>query len=905
MLELKNIRKSYKMAGETQEVLKGIDLTLRDNEFVSILGPSGSGKTTLLNIIGGLDRYDEGDLLINGISTKEYKDRDWDTYRNHSIGFVFQSYNLIPHQSVLSNVELALTIGGITSSERTERAKQALIDVGLAEHIHKKPNQLSGGQMQRVAIARALVNDPEIILADEPTGALDTKTSIQIMDILKEVAKDRLVVMVTHNPELAESYSTRIVSLRDGEISDDSQPVEVERHKDENRASKQKKASMSFFTSLKLSFNNLKTKKGRTFLTAFAGSIGIIGIATILALSTGVNGYISDLQESTMQSYPVTITSKTMDLSSMFEMRNERAEGKAPKNEKGYLYSSRVDMTDPSAASNVAENDLTSFKKYLDDKDSKINKYLGKNGVIYSYAVSFGAWSYNPDNKLISSDIDPTKNGNTTASQTQLNTNSKMASMFTGTTPATENFSEMMVGKNGQAVSDVVKDSYKLVSGKWPTEYDEVVLVLDYTNMLSPRNLYQLGLINREKYEDLISKDKKGTSEKIMSYKDVLNHVFYIVPNAEQYQKNSDGTYSLRTNDAISTEDMAKNGIPVKIAGIIQPKKDASNATLSTCICYTSKLTDYIIKRTDETNIIKEQEANPDINVLTGMKFEAADDEEKATLAKEYISKMGISEKANFYRAAMNSMAQQTGQDVSMYQNLDETTLANMLTQWLNSNPDKDMLISVYNQYIGGSTYADNMDAFGKVSYDAPESISIYTDSFEDKDAVADCIEDYNKKASKEQKITYTDYVKLMTSSLTSIVNVISYVLIAFVAVSLVVSCIMIGIITHISVLERTKEIGILRALGASKRNVSQVFNAETIIIGFASGILGIFISWLLCFPINSVISKAVGDGVNVHIPVDSAVFLIILSVIITVIGGLMPAKSAAKKDPVVALRTE
>ncbi len=606
-----------------------------------------------------------------------------------------------------------------------------------------------------------------------------------------------------------------------------------------------------------------------------------------------------------MKSYLVTITSKTRDLSSMFEMRSERASGKAPKNEKGYLYSSRVDMTDPSAASNVAENDLTSFKKYLDDKDSKINKYLGKNGVIYSYAVSFGAWSYNPDNKLISSDIDPTKNGNTTASQTQLNTNSKMASMFTGTTPATENFSEMMVGKNGQAVSDVVKDSYKLVSGKWPTEYDEVVLVLDYTNMLSPRNLYQLGLINREKYDDLISKDKKGTSEKIMSYKDVLNHVFYIVPNAEQYQKNSDGTYSLRTNDAISTEDMAKNGIPVKIAGIIQPKKDASNATLSTCICYTSKLTDYIIKRTDETDIIKEQEANPDINVLTGMKFEAADDEEKATLAKEYISKMGISEKANFYRAAMNSMAQQTGQDVSMYQNLDETTLANMLTQWLNSNPDKDMLISVYNQYIGGSTYADNMDAFGKVSYDAPESISIYTDSFEDKDAVADCIEDYNKKASKEQKITYTDYVKLMTSSLTSIVNVISYVLIAFVAVSLVVSCIMIGIITHISVLERTKEIGILRALGASKRNVSQVFNAETIIIGFASGILGIFISWLLCFPINSVISKAVGDGVNVHIPVDSAVFLIILSVIITVIGGLMPAKSAAKKDPVVALRTE
>lgn len=904
MLELRNIRKSYKMAGETQQVLKGIDLTLRDNEFVSILGPSGSGKTTLLNIIGGLDRYDDGDLLINGISTKEYKDRDWDTYRNHSIGFVFQSYNLIPHQSVLSNVELALTIGGISSAEKTERAKQALIDVGLADHIHKRPNQLSGGQMQRVAIARALVNDPEIILADEPTGALDTKTSIQIMDILKEVAKDRLVVMVTHNPELAESYSTRIVSLRDGEISNDSQPVEVEA-KDERKVSNQKKASMSFWTSLKLSFNNLKTKKGRTFLTAFAGSIGIIGIATILALSTGVNGYISDLQESTMQSYPVTITSKTMDLSAMFEMRSERAEGKAPKNEKGYLYSSRVDMTDPSAATNVAENDLTSFKKYLDNKDSKINKYLGKNGVIYSYAVSFGAWSYNPDNKLISSDIDPTKNGNTTASQTQLGTNSKMASMFTGTTPATENFSEMMVGKNGQTVSDVVKDSYKLVSGKWPTEYDEVVLVLDYTNMLSPRNLYQLGLISRDKYDELISKDKKGKSEKIMSYKDVLNHVFYIVPNAEQYKKNADGTYSIQTNDAISTENMAKQGIPVKISGIIQPKKDANNATISTCIGYTSKLTDYVIKRTDATEIIKDQEANPEINVLTGMKFEAANDDEKASLAKEYISKMGISEKANFYRVAMNSMAQQTGQDVSMYQNLDENTLANMLTQWLNTNPDKDMLISVYNQYIGGTSYADNMDAFGKVSYDAPESISIYTDSFEDKDAVADCIADYNKKAGKEQKITYTDYVKLMTSSLTSIVNVISYVLIAFVAVSLVVSCIMIGIITHISVLERTKEIGILRALGASKRNVSQVFNAETIIIGFASGILGIFISWMLTFPINSVISKAVGDGVNVHIPVDSAIFLILLSVIITVIGGLMPAKSAAKKDPVVALRTE
>ena len=905
MLELKNIVKSYKVADITQQVLKGIDLTLRDNEFVSILGPSGSGKTTLLNIIGGLDQYDSGDLLINGVSTKKYKDREWDTYRNHSVGFVFQSYNLIPHQNVLSNVELALTIGGISGAERVERAKRALIEVGLEDHIYKKPNQLSGGQMQRVAIARALVNDPEIILADEPTGALDTKTSIQIMDILKKVAKDRLVVMVTHNPELAESYSTRIVTLRDGEIGTDSDPVPIEDSKTVEPDKKQKKASMSFFTALKLSFNNLKTKKGRTFLTAFAGSIGIIGIATILALSTGVNGYISDLQESTMQSYPVTITSKTMDLTSMLEMRAERSEGKAPKNDKGYLYSSRVDMSDPSAATNVAENDLTNFKKYLDDKDSKINKYLGKNGIVYSYKVSFGAWSYNSDGKLISSDTDPSKTGSTTTAKSQLGTNSQMASMFTGTTPATENFSEMMVGQNGSAVSDVVKDNYKLVEGKWPTKYDEVVLVLDYTNMLSPRNLYQLGLISREKYDDLTSKEKKGKSEKIMSYKDVMNHEFYIVPNAEQYKLNSDGTYSSMAEDAIQTENMVKNGIPVKIAGIIQPKKDANNANISTCIAYTSKLTDYIIERTNNTDIVKKQEANPDINVLTGLKFEASNDDEKAEMAKSYIQAMGVTEKANFYRAILNSMATQTGQDMSNMQSLDENTLAGMLTQWLNSNPDKDTLIQVYNQYIGGSSYQDNMDAFGKVSYDAPESISIYTDSFEDKDSIADCIEDYNKSVSKDKKITYTDYVKLMTSSLTSIVNVISYVLIAFVAVSLLVSCIMIGIITHISVMERTKEIGILRALGASKRNVSQVFNAETIIIGFISGLLGILISWLLTFPINSVIEKAVGDGVNVHIPTDAAVFLVILSVIITVIGGLMPAKSAAKKDPVVALRTE
>ena len=920
MLELKNIVKTYTMAGETQTVLKGINLTFRNNEFVSILGPSGSGKTTLLNIIGGLDRYDSGDLLIDGVSTKEYKDRDWDTYRNHSIGFVFQSYNLIPHQSVLSNVELALTIGGISGKEKTERAKAALESVGLKDHIHKRPNQLSGGQMQRGAIARALVNDPEIILADEPTGALDTKTSIQIMDILKNVAKDRLVVMVTHNPELAETYSTRIVNLLDGEIGTDTDPVPVDEHDEIKNVGKVKKAAMSFFTSLRLSANNLRTKKGRTFLTAFAGSIGIIGIATILALSTGVNTYINDLQESTMQSYPVTISSKTMDLTSFFQITAEAHKDSVANKSKKALYSSKVDMYDPSSSSNIIENDLSSFKKYLDDKNSKINKYVGKNGIVYSYKVSFGAWTYGPDEKLVSTDYNPDEKGQSTSSKSNLTQRSQMASMFTGTSQGSENFTEVMAGQKGSAVSDVIKDNYKIVAGKWPEKYDEVILVLGVDDSVSARNLYQLGFITKEKYDKLSSKEMKGKSEKIMEYKDVIGHKYYIVPNCDMYKKNDDGTFSSIADDKFQTDNMVKNGIEVKITGIIKVKSDANNATLSTPIAYTSLLTDYIIEKTDASEVVKAQEADKEKNVLTNLPFTVATEDEKIEQAKTFIKSMGVTEKANFYKAIAAAASQQTVEtddpvekqkaemqkkNMAAVMQMDEATIAKMLDKWLDTEPDKESLLQIYDQYIGGTTYETNMEAFGKVSYDEPESISIYTDSFKDKDKLAECIESYNKKVKKDQKITYTDYVKLMTSSLTSIINVISMVLIAFVAVSLVVSCIMIGIITHISVLERTKEIGILRALGASKRNVSQVFNAETIIIGFISGCLGILISWLITFPTNSFLTNAVGQRVYCHIPVDNAISLIILSVVITVVGGLMPAKSAAKKDPVVALRTE
>ena len=844
MLQIKDIRKEYITGDLRQTALDGVTLNLRDNEFVAILGPSGSGKTTLLNVIGGLDRYDSGDLIINEISTKQYTDHDWDSYRNHTIGFVFQSYNLIPHQSILANVELALTISGISRKERKERARLALEDVGLGNQLHKRPNQLSGGQMQRVAIARALVNDPDILLADEPTGALDTETSVQVMKLLKEVAKDRLVVMVTHNPELADAYATRIVKLRDGKITGDSDPYAV----DEGKLSAPKhenmgKASMSFRTALSLSFNNLRTKKGRTVLTAFAGSIGIIGIALILALSNGMNTYISDIQKSTMTSYPITIEAQSMDTSSM--MSNRPAPVGSRDNEIGHgldaVYSNEASMERTASMSmSIKKNNLTQFKKYLEDETSPILQYIGENGIVYSYDTKFSVYAHDPDGTLVNTDgssLQGGKNGSSALGGMDI-----MSSMMGTSSTGNSNFEEILPGQDGALISSAVLDSYDVLYGAWPSAYDEVVLVLDENNEISADILYQLGILPTAEYKQLMSRIKTGEDMKMekrtWNYAEICQHEFFLIPACDLYLDNGDGTFTDVSDSTAQIEALTGSALRLRISGVIRPSENADFANISSAIGYTQALTDYLIDHTNTSPVVKAQEASPDINVLSGAAFSSTD-----------------------------------GSYVSIF---------------------------------SADSYDDNMAAFGVVSLNAPSSISLYADSFEAKDAISGCIDAYNQSVSEEYQITYTDYVALLTGSVTTIVNVISYVLIAFVAVSLIVSSIMIGIITYISVLERTKEIGILRAIGASKRNVSQVFNAETFIIGLLAGLIGVGITLLLLIPGNAIIHALTGSaGVNAALPLTSAVLLIVLSVILTLIGGLIPSRKAARKDPVAALRTE
>ena len=901
MLQIKNISKQYKTGSLVQKALDNVSLDLRDSEFVAVLGPSGSGKTTLLNIIGGLDRYDSGELIINSVSTKEYKNKDWDSYRNHSIGFVFQSYNLIQHQSVLANVELALTIGGVSRGERKKRAKKALEDVGLAQHIHKRPNQLSGGQMQRVAIARALVNDPDILLADEPTGALDSQTSIQVMELLKEVAKDRLVVMVTHNPELAQEYATRIIRLKDGHVTDDSDPFYPQKEK-VNGSAKQGRAKMSFRTSLALSFNNLRTKKGRTILTSFAGSIGIIGIALILALSTGVNTYIYEKQKETMLSYPITINSRALDINALNNNRKKSEENTQDRSGAVYASYNRLERRH-TRRSSVMDNDLTSFKKYLDDPQSEIRKYLGENGVIYTYDLSFEVFSYDSKNRLINSSADPDKIGSDRNSRknnsSSSNPTSFLSSLNGSTGSGAENFTEIMKGTGDQTVSSAIKNNYDLVYGKWCGEYNEVMLVLDSNSSVSAEALYQLGIITAEEYTEIADKISSGekAGEKIFSYEQVCSRTFYIVPACDRYVKGIDGRFT--TVSELDEQRLIKNAIPVRISGIVKEKEDIT-VDIDSVIGYNAALTNYIIEHTDASEVIKAQEASKDINVLTGMKFDAADDNAKVADARKYIASLGVGDKASLYTMAMYY----SGIDVSTQS--DENTMAKLLDRMAASDENRTLLIQIYDKFIAGTSYKDNMESFGKVSLDSPSSINIYCDSFEDKDKINQCIKDYNDSVESDKAITYTDYVALITESITSIVNAITYVLVAFVAVSLVVSSIMIGIITHISVLERTKEIGILRALGASKRNISQVFNAETFIIGFCSGTLGVVLSEILLLPINSIIRRlAEGVDVTARLPVLYGAVLILISMAITMLGGFIPAKRAAKKDPVIALRTE
>jgi len=901
MLEIKRITKIYKTEDFTQKALDDVSINFRKNEFVSILGPSGSGKTTLLNIIGGLDHYNSGDLIINGISTKKYKDRDWDSYRNHKIGFVFQNYNLISHQSVLSNVELALTLSGVSKSERRKRATKALKDVGLTNHIHKRPDQLSGGQMQRVAIARALVNDPEILLADEPTGALDSVTSTQVMDILKEIAKDRLVIMVTHNPDIAKDYSSRIIKLKDGKVVDDSNPFDITKEK-EKESEKDSKTSMSFITALSLSLNNLLTKKGRTILTAFAGSIGIIGIALILSLSSGVKTYIDNIQKETMLSYPIQIEAESVDFSSIFQAGMEREEGKEIKHKKDAIYSnnSSVEMVS-SVADSISKNNLTDFKKYLDKEDSPIKKYIGENGIIYSYDTKFKVFSYDKDNKLINSDGSTFENDYVSSVD-----NMYMGYMSTSNGETGRNFfSELMSGKNNK-LSEAVTGEYELVYGNWPKSYDELVLVLDKNSEVSLSVLYNLGLLPSKEYKkvlkDLNDEKKVDVDLKKISYEDITKKTYKLLTASDFYIKNKNGYYSSVINQEGKIEDLLKTkALKVKFVGVIKQKDDSKTSTITGSVGYTKALTDWIIKHTNNSSVVKTQESNKKVSVFNGLKYKINGDKDKASEAKKYIASLEVSEKA---RLASSLLKNIYGDKTSSATYMSESDLASLLDMFM-QNPDQKTLINIYDTYISVGTYDDTMEELGKVVQGTPSKIEIYTDSFENKDKIKEEIEKYNKTVTKENKINYTDYVGLLMSSVTTIVNTISYVLIAFVSISLVVSSIMIAIITYISVLERIKEIGILRAIGASKKDVTRVFKAETFIEGFIAGLFGVLITILLNIPINSIIKNLTDADVKSVLPITGAIILIIISIILTVIAGLVPSRMASKKDPVEALRSE
>ena len=907
MLKLKGITKTYISGDEKVEALKGIDIEFRKSEFVSILGQSGCGKTTLLNIIGGLDRYTTGDLIINGKSTKDFKDRDWDLYRNYSVGFVFQSYNLIPHQSVLANVELALTISGYSKEEKRKKAIDALKSVGLEDQIHKKPSQLSGGQMQRVAIARAIVNNPDIILADEPTGALDTKTSVQIMDLLKEISKDKLIIMVTHNPELAEKYSNRIVRLVDGKVTDDSNPYnsKQEKKKEDSKKNK-KKTQMKFTTALRLSLNNLMTKKGRTILTAFAGSIGIIGIALILSLSSGMNDYITDIQKSTMVSYPISIEAESMDVSSILAARKDMKTPKEIDHEKDAVYSNVSSIERASTVTtSLTENNLTEFKKYLEREDCELNNYVGEHGIVYSYDTKFDVYAYDSEGKLVNTNGSTfeTSSTNLTSSVSALKSQMPVMSMLSSDT-----FEELMPGNGDTVISNAVTDEYDVIYGKMPKEYNEVVLVLDKNNEISATTLYELGLLPSQEYKDILEKIDNDEEVKLdtqkISYEDICNQTFKLIPACDYYIKDENGLYKYVGDNTGKVESLLESALELKITGIIKQKEDAENATVSGTVGYTKLLTDYIINHTDNSDVVKAQEENPETNVINGLSFKTLSDEEKAKEAKEYLSKLGISEKAELATSILQASYAGDEQKTKQMMSMTETQLANRLDQYLQT-AEQDTLVSMYDTYISSGNYEDNMSSFGKVNLDAPASINIYADTFENKDAITDCIEKYNETANEDNQITYTDYVGLLMSSVTTIIDTITYVLIAFVSISLIVSSIMIAIITYISVLERTKEIGILRAMGTSKNDVSKIFNAETFIEGLVAGLLGVGITVLLNIPINIIIEKVTGISGIAALPLNGGIILIIISVILTVIAGLVPSKIAAKKDPAVVLRSE
>ncbi len=1006
MLKLSNITKRYTLGGSTIDALRGVDLEFRENEFVSILGPSGCGKTTTLNIIGGLDRYTSGDLIINGRSTKDYKDADWDAYRNHSIGFVFQSYNLIPHQTVLANVELALTLAGVSKAERRRRAVEALERVGLGDQLGKVPSQMSGGQMQRVAIARALINDPDILLADEPTGALDSETSVQVMELLKEVAQDRLVIMVTHNPELAQQYSTRIVTLKDGKVTGDSNPYRQEEQAPVltgKQARAAKKPSMSFLTALSLSLTNLRTKMGRTVLTAFAGSIGIIGIALILALSTGINTYINKVQEDTLSSYPITIQAESTDMTalmaSLMGARHSEGGGGGSNPDPDRVYASTVmyDMMDSMLNAETQTNNLEAFKEYLDNGGGGIKDMAA---VHYSYDFGFDIYTQDENGDILKSDVMALMQDAMSAMYGGDYSSyfEQMGSMYS----AMEVWEELLPGEDGELVSPQEKNQYELLYGGWPQSHDEVILFVDGSNEISDLMLYALGLMPHADMEEAMVSMSKGETvdvgEMSWSYEELCALDFKLILPAEYYQHDpAAGTYTDMSQTQAGMDFLYNSedvGIRLKVAGIARPV-DGGHGMLSGGIGYTSALTRFAIETTGDTEILKAQLDDPDTDVIVNLPFPKEDDaepadEEKAEAIREHLSGLTASEKAAAYvdvmgqpsqeyvdtvvDQQMDGMTRQAIEDMIVEQyagemgvdgdtvrgyisdmsdeelfgkveeaiaqqvreqyaagveqqlaSLPQETLAGMLDSAMDPNREfaaglamgtpspltMEQFVYLYDHYMpptkSSSTYEDNLKRLGYTRLESPSAISIYATTFAQKDQIADLIQDYNDGVSSEDdEITYTDYVALLMSSITGIISGISYLLIAFVSISLVVSSIMIGIITNISVLERTKEIGILRAVGASKRDVSRVFNAETLIVGLAAGLLGILVSVAATFPINALIHDLTGlTDLTAVLPPAAGAILVAISVVLTVFAGLIPSRGAAKKDPVEALRSE
>ena len=1023
MLQLQHIIKDYAAGDSVVHALKGIDLQFRESEFVAVLGHSGCGKTTLLNIIGGLDHYTSGDLIINGKSTRDFSDGDWDTYRNHSVGFVFQTYNLIPHQTVLSNVELALTLSGVSKAERRARAKKALEDVGLGDQLHKKPNQMSGGQMQRVAIARALVNDPDILLADEPTGALDSETSVQVMEILKEISKNRLIIMVTHNPELAETYATRIIRVKDGVVTDDSAPYEAPA----DAVTEQplgRKPSMGFLTAMGLSLNNLLTKKGRTILTAFAGSIGIIGIALILALSNGIQTYIDKVQEDTLSSYPISIEAETLDMSAMVSslMGANTEDAEAEPHALDAVYSNTImyDLMGNLMQTETRKNNLKDFKTYL-EADDVLKSSI--SAVKYSYDLHAGFYAKDMDGKVFKSDV--TDLLQTAMSSLYGGDFSSYFDQFGAAYSRMEVWEEMLAPQDGDAlINPLVSAQYDLLYGHLPERYDEVVLIVDKNNEISDLVIYCLGLGSQQAVMDLMQNLMAGEELESFaehwSYEELCEKTFKVLLPGEKYQPAISGGYTDMSASEAGMEFLyeAENvGTTVKIVGILRPNADAVNTMMSGAIGYTAALTEHLLEQAENLDVLQKQLADPETDVLCALPFRKEDetisDEQKIADIREHIAQMTTAEKAAAYTAVMSvpsdaylegivqqqlagltraeieanltgDYAAQMNVDAAVIQEyiagMDDETLfayvgegiraqvreqyaagvqtrlsalsaeqlAGMLDMALEPAPQEAagvpemptpeqlagmtpeqlaqlqaaqqqpavspledwQLLYLYDNFMppvwSESSLEDNLKLLGQVDRNSPKSISIYASSFEDKDRIADAIKAYNAAVDEDDQIEYTDFVALLMSSITTIINAISYVLIAFVAISLVVSSIMIGIITYISVLERTKEIGVLRAIGASKRDVSRVFNAETLIIGFCAGAMGILVTLLLMIPINLIVQHLTGiASLRAILPPVAAAILVAISMLLTFIAGLIPSGIAARKDPVEALRTE